>query len=128
MLYEIVTEVAITFLMVVVAHIMGHKLVKLVEAPIRDDEHFLITPPRRKMNSVKHARLLRGKFSRRNACADFESETLIVLPAITTCWAIGLIVAAVVMMMLTINHVDGAAQLFVAPRDHDIFYDYRIKS
>ena len=126
MLYEIVSEIIITFVMVAMAHVLGHKLVKLVEAPIREDEHFLIAPPRRKANCVKHARKLRGQFARRNTYADCQSETLIVLPSISTDWIAGCTVAGVIMVLLTLNHVDGAAQLFVAPQDHDIFYDYMI--
>ena len=124
--YEIVSEIIITFVMVAMAHVLGHKLVKLVEAPIREDEHFLIAPPRRKANCVKHARKLRGQFARRNTYADCQSETLIVLPSISTDWIAGCTVAGVIMVLLTLNHVDGAAQLFVAPQDHDIFYDYMI--
>lgn len=124
MYMEIIFEAVILLVMVAAAHILGWKSVKLEEAPVREDENFLIAPPRRKAGHTKHARELRGKFSRRNRNAAVQSETIIVLPAVSRNWLIGLIVGAVMGILFTRNHFYGIAQTMVAPADHDMFYDY----
>ena len=124
MLREIVVEAIILVALSFVAYLVGWRKVRLIDRPIIDEDDYIIAPPRRKTKRVKHARELHGKFVRRNRCMEVESESLIVLPSISFNWIVGIIVAGVMAFMLFKNHFYGIAQMFVAPSDHDMFWDY----
>ena len=120
MYLEIAIEAIALLAMVMAAHIVGWKSVRLEEVPYPYDG---MAHPKRKISRVKHAIELRDKFERRNARA-LRSDTMIMLPSVSHNWIVGCIVGAVMGFLFTRNHLDGIAQLLVAPQDHDLFYDY----
>ena len=119
MILEIAIEMCVFVACMVAAYVFGWRRVHLIDRPIVDDD-FIIAPPKRKKNRTAIARKLRRQYKRRNARAEIDSESIIVLPSVSESWTVGVVLSCIVGALVDHNHFRGIVKWLEALADHDI--------